>query len=250
MPFEPKPRTRPPFPITVTAQPPAYATGATGAVDAERAFIGAVYRWMALGLLTTAGVAFGVATTPTLLEVVVTNRWVFYGLMIAQFGVVIALSAMLPRLSRAAAGGLFLLYSALTGMTFSVLLLVYTGDSVALAFGITAGTFAAMSVYGTVTRRDLTSWSSFLMMGLFGVVIAGLVNVFLQSSAMQFVLSCAAVVVFTGLTAYDTQKLRAYARAGGATTAGAPISGALSLYLDFINLFLAVLQLLGGRRRD
>jgi FtsH-binding integral membrane protein len=107
-----------------------------------------------------------------------------------------------------------------------------------------------MSVYGTVTKRDLTSWSSFLTMGLFGVVIAGLVNMFLQSSAMQFVISCAAVVVFTGLTAYDTQKLRAYARAGGSTAAGAPVGGALTLYLDFINLFLSVLQLLGGRRRD
>jgi len=246
MPFDTGRPARPPFPATVAARPPAYAVGA---LDAERAFIGAVYRWMALGLLVTAGVAFLVATTPALLEVVVLNRWVFYGLMIGELGLVIALSAMLPRLSAAAAGGLFLLYSALNGATLSIILLVYTGNSVALAFGITAGTFGAMSVYGTVTRRDLTSWSSFLMMGLFGVVIAGLVNLFLQSSAMQFVISCAAVVVFTGLTAYDTQKLRAYARAGGSTAAGAPVGGALSLYLDFINLFLAVLQLLGGRRK-
>jgi FtsH-binding integral membrane protein len=247
MPFDTNRQPRPPYPVTVTARAPAYAAGAA---DAERTFIGSVYRWMALGLLVTAGVAFAVATTPALLEAVVLNRWVFYGLMIAEFGLVIALSAMLPRLSRAAAGGLFLLYSALNGATLSVILLVYTGNSVALAFGITASTFAAMSVYGTVTRRDLTSWSSFLMMGLFGVVIASLVNLFLHSTAMQFVISCAAVVVFTGLTAYDTQKLRAYARAGGSTAAGAPVGGALSLYLDFINLFLAVLQLLGGRRRD
>jgi FtsH-binding integral membrane protein len=247
MPFDTNRQPRPPYPVTVTARAPAYAAGAA---DAERTFIGSVYRWMALGLLVTAGVAFAVATTPALLEAVVLNRWVFYGLMIAEFGLVIALSAMLPRLSAPAAGGLFLLYSALNGATLSVILLVYTGNSVALAFGITASTFAAMSVYGTVTRRDLTSWSSFLMMGLFGVVIASLVNLFLHSTAMQFVISCAAVVVFTGLTAYDTQKLRAYARAGGSTAAGAPVGGALSLYLDFINLFLAVLQLLGGRRRD
>jgi FtsH-binding integral membrane protein len=247
MPFAPKPPQRAAYPITVTAQPPAYAAGA---VDAERTFIGAVYRWMTLGLLVTAGVAFLVATTPALLEVVVLNRWVFYGLMIAEFGLVIALSAMLPRLSGAAAGGLFLLYSALNGATLSVILLIYTGNSVALAFGITASTFGAMSVYGTVTRRDLTTWSSFLTMGLIGVVIAALVNMFLRSSAMQFVISCAAVVVFTGLTAYDTQKLRTYARAGGNTAAGAPVGGALMLYLDFINLFLAVVQLLGGRRKD
>ena len=247
MPFDTNRQPRPPFPATVTARAPAYATGV---VSAERAFIASVYRWMALGLLVTAGVAFLVASTPALLEVVVLNRWVFYGLMIAEFGLVIALSAMLPRLSAAAAGGLFLLYSALNGATLSVILLVYTGNSVALAFGITAGTFAGMSVYGTVTKRDLTNWSSFLMMGLFGVVIASLVNLFLHSTAMQFVISCAAVVVFTGLTAYDTQKLRAYARAGGSTAAGAPVGGALSLYLDFINLFLSVLQLVGGRRRN
>jgi len=247
MPFDTNRSARPPLSTTVAARPPAYAVGA---VDAERAFIGSVYRWMALGLLVTAGVALLVASSQELLEMVVLNRWVFYGLMIAEFGLVIAISAMLPRLSGAAAGGLFLLYSALNGATLSVILLIYTGNSVALAFGITAGTFGAMSVYGTVTKRDLTSWSSFLMMGLFGVVIASLVNLFLRNSAMQFVISCAAVVVFTGLTAYDTQKLRVYARQGGDTAAGAPVGGALMLYLDFINLFLSVLQLLGGRRRD
>jgi hypothetical protein len=246
MPFDTHRPARPPFPAATAARPPAYAVGA---MDAERTFIGAVYRWMTLGLVVTAAVAFVTAEAISS-GAIPFNKWVFYGLMIAEFGLVIALSAMLPRLSGAAAGGLFLLYSALNGATLSVILLVYTGNSVALAFGITAGTFGAMSVYGTVTRRDLTSWSSFLMMGLFGVVIAGLVNMFLRSSAMQFVISCAAVVVFTGLTAYDTQKLRAYARAGGPTLAAAPVSGALMLYLDFINLFLAVLQLLGGRRKD
>ena len=245
MPFDTSRQSPPPY-----AAPPRAPTYAVGVIDAERSFIAAVYRWMFLGLLVTAGVALLVSSSPEILEVVVLNRWVFYGLMIAEFGLVIAISSMLPRLSAASAGGLFLLYSALNGATLSVILLMYTGNSVALAFGITAGTFGAMSVYGTVTKRDLTNWSSFLTMGLFGVVIAGLVNMFLRSSAMQFVISCAAVVVFTGLTAYDTQKLRAYARAGGSTAAGAPIGGALSLYLDFINLFLAVLQLLGGRRRD
>jgi hypothetical protein len=241
MPFEPRP-TQPPY--VLRADAPVYQ-----AESAERTFIASVYRWMALGLTLTAGVAWFVASSEAMLELVVLNRWVFYGLMIAEFGLVIALSAAVNRLSAPAAGGLFLLYSALNGATLSVVLLIYTGGSVASAFAITAGTFGAMSVYGTVTKKDLTTWSSFLMMGLIGVVLASVVNIFLQSSALSFVLSCAAVVVFTGLTAYDTQKLRAYARAGGATVAAAPISGALTLYLDFINLFLAVLRLFGDRRR-
>lgn len=242
MPFQP---TRPPQPAyTLRPQAAPYQ-----ADSAERTFIAAVYRWMALGLVVTAGVAFLVASSQAALELVVLNRWVFYGLLIAEVGLVIGISATIQRLSAAAAGGLFLLYSALNGATLSVILLMYTGTSVAMAFTITAGTFLAMSVYGTVTKKDLTSWSSFLMMGLFGVVIASVVNIFMQSSAMSFVISCAAVVVFTGLTAYDTQKLRAYARAGGGAVAAAPVAGALTLYLDFINLFLAILRLLGDRRR-
>jgi hypothetical protein len=241
MPFDPRP---PAPPYAVRPQAPTYQVD-----TAERTFIASVYRWMALGLMVTAGVAFAVASSEELLRAVVLNRWIFYGLMIAEFGLVIALSAMVQRLSAAAAGALFLLYSALNGATLSVVLLIFTGTSVASAFAITAGTFGAMSVYGTVTKRDLTTWSSFLTMGLFGVVIAGVVNVFLRSDGLSFVLSCAAVVVFTGLTAYDTQKLRAYARAGGTSVAAAPISGALSLYLDFINLFLAILRLFGDRRR-
>jgi FtsH-binding integral membrane protein len=221
----------------------------SGAATVEGAFIAKVYRWMALGLALTAGVAWAVASSQAALELIVLNRWIFYGLMIAEFGLVIALSAAVNRLSAPAAGALFLLYSALNGATLSVVLIIYTSSSVASAFLVTAGTFAAMSAYGTLTKRDLTSWSSFLMMGLLGVVIASVVNIFLRSAMMEFVLSCAAVLVFTGLTAYDTQKLRAYARAGGAAVAAAPISGALSLYLDFINLFLAILRLFGDRRR-
>jgi FtsH-binding integral membrane protein len=207
----------------------------------------AVYRWMTLGLAVTAVVAYSVASSEDALRLVIGNRFVFFGLIIAEFGLVIGISAAANRLSAAAAGGLFLLYSALNGATLSVVLLLYTGSSVALAFVTTAGTFGAMSVYGTVTRRDLSSWGSFLMMGLMGVVIASVVNVFLHSGMMSFVISCVAVVVFTGLAAYDTQKLRAFARAGGGTAA-MPVNGALSLYLDFVNLFLALLRLFGRRR--
>lgn len=218
-----------------------------GATDAERRFMAAVYRWMTLGLALTALVAWSVATSETALRLVVGNRLVFFGLILGELALVVALSAAAARMSAAAAGGLFLLYSALNGATLSVVLLAYTGASVALAFVSTAGTFGAMSVYGTVTRRDLASWRSFLFMGLVGIVVASLVNVFLGSSMITFVVSCAAVVVFTGLTAYDTQKLRAFARAGGGT-GGVAVNGALALYLDFVNLFLALLRLFGGRR--
>lgn len=218
-----------------------------GASDVERRFMSAVYRWMTLGLGLTALVATTVAGSEALLRALIGNRILFFGLIIAELALVVWISAAVNRLSAATAGGLFLLYSGLNGVTLSIVLLVYTGTSVALAFVTTAGTFAAMSLYGTVTRRDLTSWGSFLFMGLIGVVIASLVNIFLKSSMVSWVVSCMGVLVFTGLTAYDTQKLRAYARAGGGAAAG-PVSGALSLYLDFVNLFLSVLRLFGNRR--
>jgi len=218
-----------------------------GAADVERRFMAAVYRWMTFGLLVTAGVAFYVATTPEVLQAIFGNRMVFWGLIIAQFGLVIALSAAVNKLSAGVAGALFLLYSALTGATISVVLLAYTGASVASAFGVTAGTFLAMSIYGTVTKRDLTSWSTFLFMGLIGIVIASVVNIFTRSGMVSWVISAAAVVVFTGLTAYDTQRLRRMAVAG-AGVAALPVNGALALYLDFINLFLSLLNIFGGRR--
>ena len=218
-----------------------------GAADVERRFMAAVYRWMTFGLLVTAGVAFYVATTPEVLQTIFGNRMVFWGLIIAQFGLVIALSAAVNKLSAGVAGALFLLYSALTGATLSAVLIAYTGASVASAFAVTAGTFLAMSVYGTVTKRDLTSWSTFLFMGLIGVVIASVVNIFTRSGMVSWVISAAAVVVFTGLTAYDTQRLRRMAVAG-AGVAALPVNGALALYLDFINLFLSLLNIFGGRR--
>ncbi|MFY3743164.1 Bax inhibitor-1/YccA family protein [Anaeromyxobacter sp. Red801] len=218
-----------------------------GASDVERRFMAAVYRWMTLGLGVTALVATAVASSESLLLAIVGNRILFYGLVIAELALVIWISAAVNRLPAAAAGGLFLLYSALNGATLSVVLLVYTGASVGIAFLTTAGTFAAMSVYGTVTRRDLTGWGSFLFMGLIGIVIASLANLFFRSDMVSWVVSCMGVLVFTGLTAYDTQKLRAYARAGGGAAA-APVSGALSLYLDFVNLFLSLLRLFGNRR--
>ena len=224
-----------------------YQVVARAGVDVERRFMAAVYRWMTFGLLVTAGVAYYIATTPAALQVIFGNKLVFWGLIIAQFGLVIALSAAVNKLSAGVAGALFLLYSALTGATLSVVLLAYTGASVASAFAVTAGTFMAMSIYGTVTKKDLTSWSTFLFMGLIGIVIASVVNIFMKSGMISWVVSAAAVVVFTGLTAYDTQRLRRMAALGG-TVAALPVNGALSLYLNFINLFLSILNLFGGRR--
>ena len=219
-----------------------------GAVAVGSRFMSAVYRWMAAGLVVTAGVAWLVAGSPAARQAIFGNRLVFWGLVVAQLGLVVVLSAAVNRLSAGVAGLLFVAYSAMTGATLSSILLVYTGASVASAFAVTAGTFAAMSVFATVTKRDLSGWSTFLFMGLIGVVIAALVNMFLQSGMLQFVISCAAVVVFTGLTAYDTQKLRRLAAAPGGLPAAMPVNGALMLYLDFINLFLSLLNLFGGRR--
>lgn len=218
-----------------------------GASDVERRFMAAVYRWMTLGLATTALVAYAVASSESALRLVAGSRLVFFGLLIAELALVVWISAAVSRLSAAAAGGLFLLYSALNGATLSLVLLAYTQASVATAFVTAGAAFGVMSVYGTVTRRDLTSWGSFLFMGLVGVVIASLVNLFVHSSLVSWVVSWMGVIVFTGLAAYDTQKLRALARAG-ATAAALPVHGALSLYLDFVNLFLSLLRLLGGRR--
>ena len=223
-----------------------------GASDVERRFMAAVYRWMTFGLALTALVAFSVATSETALRLILGNRLVFFGLILAQLGLVIALSAAATRLSAATAGGLFLLYSALNGVTLSVVLLVYTGASVALAFVSTAGTFAAMSIYATVTRRDLSSWGSFLFMGLIGLVLASIVNIFLGSPAIYWLTTFMGVIVFTGLAAYDTFKLKqlaAQTEISGDHGRKLALQGSLMLYLDFINLFLILLRLFGNQRR-
>jgi len=217
----------------------------------EFAFLRGVYAWMAAGLALTAVVAFFTAGSPSLLQAIFGNRIVLYGLFFGELGLVIAVTAAINRLSPAAATGLFLLYAGLNGLTLSAILLAYTGASVAGTFVVSAGMFGTMSLYGALTRKDLASWGSFLFMGLIGVVIASLVNIFLKSSMLGWVLSMCGVIVFTGLAAYDTNKLRALARRGfadaGAERKGA-IIGALTLYLDFINLFLMLLNLFGRRR--
>ena len=216
-------------------------------VIAQNTLLRQVYGWMALGLALTAVTALTTVSSEELLRAIVGNKLVFYGLMIGELALVFTLSGAIERLSPAVATLLFLGYSLLNGVTLSVIFLVYTADSIASTFGVTAATFGAMSIYGAVTKKDLTSWGSFLFMGLVGVVIASLVNIFLQSDGVSWVLSAVGVIVFTGLTAYDSWKIKALAAAGSAGRKPA-ILGALTLYLDFINLFLMLLRFMGGRR--
>jgi uncharacterized protein len=214
------------------------------------AFLRSVYAWMAAGLTITAVTAAFVASSPAIAMAIVQNRLLFWGIMIAQLGIVFVLSARVQTLAASTASGLFIVYSALTGVTFSFILLVYTGESIATTFVVTAGMFGALALYGTFTTRSLAHWGQFLFMGLIGVVLASIVGIFWQSSALQFVITFAGVIVFTGLTAYDANRLRAMALSMPSGQIGSyAIVGALTLYLDFINLFLMLLRIFGDRRR-
>lgn len=221
-------------------------------VSVASVFMRHVYQWMTVGLLVTAGTAYYVAGSPAILQALFGSGFGIIVLAIAVFALPLVLMGAIARLSAFAATAIFVVYSALMGAFLSSVLLVYTGASVMQAFLTTAGMFAAMSIYGTVTKRDLTSMGSFLMMGLIGLIIAMVVNIFLKSAAMTFVISAVGVLIFTGLTAYDTQRIRAFGENAplGDTTAlrrGA-LLGALTLYLDFINLFLMLLRIMGDRR--
>jgi FtsH-binding integral membrane protein len=213
------------------------------------AFLLKVYAWMFVGLLITAAIAFAVASTPALVEAVIGNRMVFWVIVIAQLGLVFYLSARVRKIAPATAAGLFLVYSALVGVTSSVVLLVFTGASIAQTFIITAGMFGATAILGTVTKRSLAGLGHFMFMGLIGLILASIVGFFWQSNALQFVISVVGVLVFTGLTAWDAQRLKQLAVAlpdGGAGSYA--VVGALSLYLDFINLFFFLLRFMGNRR--
>lgn len=216
------------------------------AVASGTALMRKVYAWMASGLVLTALASAVTVATPALLQLVFGNKLVFYGLVIVELGLVLLLANITRRLTGGVAALLFLAYSTLNGVTMSAIFLVYTAGSIASTFAIAAGMFGAMSLYGTLTKRDLTSWGSFLFMGLIGVLIASLVNIFLKSEMMAWVTSIAGVIVFTGLTAYDTQKIREMG--WGKDLRLAAVQGALTLYLDFVNLFLQLLRLFGRRR--
>ncbi len=224
---------------------------ATGIEAVEVSFMPKVYIWMTAGLLLTALASVITLSSETLLNLIFSNKLVFYGLVIAELGLVVALSAAINKISAYTATLMFLFYSALSGVTFASIFLVYTSSSIASAFFVASGTFGAMSVYGFVTKRDLSGWGSFLFMGLIGIIIASVVNLFLQSPVIHYVTSYIGVLVFVGLTAYDTQKIKRLGEAGfadGETRHKAAIIGALHLYLDFINLFLMLLRVMGNRR--
>ena len=218
-------------------------------------FVRSVYNWMAIGLGITGVVAYGVANSPGVTEVIFGSQLVFFGLIIAQLAMVYMISARIQRMQASTATMLFIVYSALNGATLSSIFLVYAQSAITSTFFICAATFTACSVYGWTTRRDLTTMGGFLTMGLIGIVIASVVNMFFQSGAVSTIVSYVGVLVFVGLTAYDTQEIKNMALSqpadidAGAVRKGA-ILGALKLYLDFINLFLMLLRIFGSGRDE
>ncbi|MGB0776848.1 MAG: Bax inhibitor-1/YccA family protein [Flavobacteriaceae bacterium] len=215
-------------------------------IEVQKAFMQKVYTWMVGALTITGSVAYVISSKTGLIESIYPY---FTLLVIAQLGVVIFLSARINKMTSSTAFILFTLYSVLNGVTFSVIFEVYTASSIASTFFVTAGTFAAMSLYGWFTKKDLTSMGSFLYMALIGLIIASVVNMFFASSVMYWVITYAGVLIFVGLTAYDTQKIKKMSvefHDNESHNKGAVI-GALTLYLDFINLFLYLLRILGNR---
>ena len=213
------------------------------------AFLSKVYAWMFLGLLITAGTALAVASSPLLVQTLIGNRLAFWVIVLAQFGLVVYLSARVTKMAPITASALFLLYSALVGVTSSVILLVFTATSIFTTFMVTAGMFGATALYGTVTKRSLAGLGQFMFMGLIGLILAMVVGIFWQNDALQFVISVVGVLVFTGLTAWDAQRLKQMAvSTPEGHTSSLAIVGALALYLDFINLFFFLLRFTGNRR--
>jgi FtsH-binding integral membrane protein len=217
-------------------------------------FMSKVYTWMMVGVALTAVVAYAIASRPDLAMKVVMNRAIFYGLLIAQIGAVIVLSAAMKKLNAAAATAIYLGYAAIVGVTFSVIFFVYTQSSIMHVFAITAVGFAGLSAFGYATKRDLGPVGSFCMMGLFGMVGFALISIFFPSVMTETaskVYGIVGIIVFSGLTAYDTQRIKAMNVIGNEGTAEdhkEAIYGALKLYLDFINLFLSLLRIFGKRR--
>ena len=208
-----------------------------------------VFTKMFLAMVITAISAFVVLSSPALLTAIFSNSLIYWGLLIAEIVMVIALSATINKLSKTGASVLFYVYSILNGVTLSCIALVYTASSIGLTFAITAGVFAVMAIYGYVTKNDLTKFGSYLTMALFGLIICIVVNLFMQSSKMEWIISFAGVVIFIGLTAWDVQKIKRMATMTDYNNADKLATiGALSLYLDFINLFLYLLRFFGNSR--
>ena len=228
-----------------------YTVGADS-IEAVNALFRKVYQFMAMGLILTALAAYLTASSPFMINLLYTSSAPMIIIAVAEIGLVIWLSAGINKLSAGGARNIFFVYSILNGLLCSSVLLVYTGESVAKAFLSTAGMFGVMSVYGLYTQRDLTSIGSFLRMGLFGLIIAMVINLFMRSSAMELYISIFGIIIFLGLTAWDTAKIKAIASSydtrDGEFTGKIAVIGALSLYLDFINIFLYLLRLFGRER--
>jgi FtsH-binding integral membrane protein len=213
-------------------------------------YVRSVYNWMAIGLALTGAVAWFVANNEPVLRFVYQARWLFF---IGEIALVFMLAARVHKMQASTATGMFMFYAALNGATMSFIFLVYTMSSIASTFFICAGMFTACSIYGWMTKRDLTGLGNFMFMGLIGILIASVVNIFLKSSGMQMIISYIGVIVFTGLTAYDTQKIKSMALAqpaglDAAVVRKGAIIGALTLYLDFILMFQYLLMIFGGQR--
>jgi FtsH-binding integral membrane protein len=219
--------------------------------DVSRKYLLNVYNWMAFGLALTALVALFVSRSDVVLEAFILNRPVFYGLLIAQFVVVLGLTFAINKIPTIVAIGAFFFYAALTGITMSILFLIYTSASIATTFFVCAGMFASVSAFGYLTKRDLSGMGTFLYMGLIGLIIASVVNIFLGSSMIYWITTYAGVLIFTGLTAYDTQKIkRLSSEVDFNTDIGkkSAVISALMLYLDFINMFIYLLRIFGSRK--
>jgi len=216
-------------------------------------FVRSVYNWMCIGLAITGFIAYYISGNESILKMIVANRIIFILLIIAVIAIPLSIGGMINRMSAATATGLFVLYSALMGAMLSPIFIIYTGASIGTTFFICSATFLACSVYGWATKRDLTSLGGFLTMGLIGIIIASLVNMFMKSAMVYTIISYVGVFIFVGLTAYDTQKLKDMALSqpdglDGEVIRKGAILGALSLYLDFINLFLMLLRIFGQSR--
>lgn len=220
-----------------------------GTTDRVSTFLRRTYGWMFAGLALTGAVAVAMASNPALVVGFAQNRALFFGLMIAELGLVVFLSARVMKMSAAAAMASFIAYAALNGVLFSTIFLAYTATSIGTTFFVTAGMFGTLAVYGSVTKRSLAGVGAFVSMGLIGLLIAMVVGMFWHSGALQFAISIVGVIVFTGLTAWDAQRLKAMALATpDGVSQNVAILGALRLYLDFVNLFLMLLRLMGDRR--
>jgi FtsH-binding integral membrane protein len=217
----------------------------------SRSFVANVFSYMTLALVITGVAAYWFAASGNILAILQGSSLLMWGVMLAPIGMVLIMSFAFNRLSFGALMGLFLAYSLVNGISLSVIFLVYSSAAIAKVFFITAGLFATMAIVGYTTKTDLTKLGSILMMAVIGIVIASIVNYFLESAAFDYLISCVGVLVFTGLVAYDTQKVKrigAGVEYGTATAGKLALMGALSLYLDFINLFLFLLRVFGGRR--